>query len=323
MAEELTEPPTLTAKDVEKVEALIDPNPLPCGGRGLIESAARTTRWTFGRRSTAAVARAHLGYGWPAGVLRSACPAGLDRCLTHRSDDPGTVSPELPFSTPPTSPNTVTDASNRAPAEPGGNGVVEVGRADEALLRGAGWATRAATAGTGSPHPGEPFGGSVQPAESVAPNLAPSPVTSSGTGTKGGTDPLPPKGGQGVTVTTGAGANPGATVPVPGRPRPPRSRRTRPLTARTRGRAAKTVAAVAASLALVYGVSRCTEFVTSIEPPTIGPYTTEPAEAPTTPDPLLPPDTTAAPTTETTAPLGPTFTMPPPCTPSSCPSLDD
>lgn len=303
-----TQPLELTAKDHAKVQALIDPQPLPCGGVGLVDGTPRTTRWSFGRRSTAAVARAHLGYGWPVGILRRSCPSG-DRCLTHRTDDTAVVPGQLPL-VPDNPRNTVTSASERPSTAPGGKGVAGGGRADEAVLRGWTWATGAAGDDDGDPYPEARSEGPSGLAPGPAPHLAPGALTSGATGT----NPPTPERGRGVEDTTGAGATAGAETPPPGVART-RRRKARPLAARTRGRVARTVAAAAAVCALVFTVDRCTAFVSDIDPPTINPGTTSPAEAPTTPDPLLPPDTTIPPS-------GPTFTLPEPCTPSHCPSLD-
>lgn len=316
MEPEPTDPPTLNAKDVARVEALIDPEPLPCGGRGLTKTAPRAVRWSFGKRSTFAVARFHSGMGWPVGILRRECPLNIDRCFTHRADDPP-VPPQTsegPGPVPPDPSNGVIDIPNRALTAPSGNGSTGGVRPGETLVRGARWATGAATGGRADPAP-EPQHGATRPLPSgltpgLPPTLAPRPPA--------GDTPLTPERGQGPEPQPqGAGGKGTRGNQVS----PRRRRRWKLPTGRgSRARAAKTTAAVAAAWALIFAASQCAAVLDRVELPDLT-TTTQPVEAPTTPDPLLP---TAPPETPETGPPDtyPTFTMPPPCTPSDCPSLD-
>lgn len=311
MAEEVTEPPQLTAKDVAKVESLIDPDPLPCGGRGLVAGAPRAWRWSFGKRSTVAVARAHLGLGWPQGTLRRSCPAGIDRCVSHRTDDPAVPPQALTGQR-----NGVTPPENRAATAPGGNGPSDGPRADEAVLRGRSWATGRggpAAAGRATPTPNPQHGATGSPPPGLTPSVPPAPAPRMAPGDSG---PPAPERGQ------GAGPNPGDTWgqgtrgtqgTAPRRNKPARHR----TPAGWRGRAARTAAAVLTAWALIYGASRCNTAIDRwVEEAPSWPTPDAPRQAPTTPDPLLPPDTTTASST------GP-FTPPEPCTPAHCPSLDN
>lgn len=302
MAKELTQPPTLTAKDAAKVEALIDPVPLPCGGRGLRPGVARTERWSFGKRSTAAVARYHLGMGWPSGILRRTCPHGLDRCLTHRTDDSATVAPTPPH----TAPNTVPESSNRTNTPPGGNEPVGHVQPDAALLRGARWATAAADSGQHRHHPPPP-----------GPNVAPPPPPGQTHGTApappptlppGGSGSQPPEGGLGAEGTQGQGTGQGQGPPgrlARRRPKPPRPGR------RTWGRAWRTLAAVAAAWAAIFGLSRSCAAVTGIDVPDI-PINVGPARPNENPPPAPAPTDPTTPPEPTTSTIGPVFPVCPP-----------
>jgi hypothetical protein len=313
VAEELNGKPTLTARDVSKLEALLDPEPLPCGGVGLVETLAngrpapRTERWSFGRRSTFAVAWLHLGLGWPEGILRLACPEDLERCVTHRLDD--TSSRARPVTNPS---NTANPPLDRTSTPPDGH-EFSVGRlaADEVLLRGVRWATAAAADGPGDHHR-PPQLRSVEPSPLPAtPGGGMPPAPPSG-GTGGGTGPQPPKGGVGVGDTSVAPGRRGRGTPAGlGRRWARRARTNTSLW----GRLWRTSAAVVAVCALVFGVSRCGTLVASVDvsdlPSRVPGGSTASTPPPADTSPTVPAETVPE-TAPTGSTIGPMFRVCPP-----------